>query len=86
VLRAWRDWTAIAPNTITTTYRVLCLPPLPEVREPLRAVPTVCVDGVALDPDSAAGLEGRLRYVSSPILGGFGPCAMVDGGPRSIRI
>src|SRR5690349_7959498 len=73
VLRAWRDWTVSAPDTITTTYRLLCLPPVPEVPEPLRGVPTVCVDGVALDPADAVGLERRLRYVSAPILGGFGP-------------
>lgn len=73
VLRAWRDWTATAPDTMTTTYRVLCLPPVPEVPEPLRGVPTVCVDGVALDPRDTVALEGRLRYVSAPILGGFGP-------------
>lgn len=73
VLRAWRDWTAIAPDTMTTTYRVLCLPPLPEVPQPLRGVPTVCVDGVALNPADAVVLEQRLRYVSAPILGGFGP-------------
>ncbi len=30
------------------------------------------VDGVSLDPGAAAELEARLRYVSSPILGGFG--------------
>jgi FAD/FMN-containing dehydrogenase len=73
VLRAWRDWTRTAPDTITTTFRVLRLPPLPEVPEPLRDVPTVCVDGVALAPADAVGLERRLRYVSVPILGGFGP-------------
>jgi FAD/FMN-containing dehydrogenase len=73
VLRAWRDWTHTAPDTITTTFRVLCLPPLSEVPEPLRAVPTVCVDGVSLAPADAVGLERRLRYVSAPILGGFGP-------------
>ena len=73
VLRAWRDWTRTAPDRITTTFRLLCLPPLPEVPEPLRAVPTVCVDGVSLDAESALGLEQRLRFVSTPILGGFGP-------------
>ena len=73
VLRAWRDWTHTAPDTITTTFRVLCLPPLPEVPEPLRAVPTVCVDGVSLVPADAVALEQRLRFVSAPILGGFGP-------------
>jgi hypothetical protein len=72
VLRAWRDWTRGASDAITTTFRLLCLPPLPEVPEPLRGVPTVCVDGVALDAPEAAGLEQLLRGVASPILGGFG--------------
>lgn len=73
VLRAWRDWSRSAPDTITTTCRILQLPPLPDVPEPLRAVPTVCVDGVALRPADALGLEQRLRYVAQPILGGVGP-------------
>jgi FAD/FMN-containing dehydrogenase len=73
VLRAWRNWGPYASDDITTTFRVLCLPPLPEVPEPLRGVPTVCVNGVALDPAEAEGLEGRLRMVATPILGGFGP-------------
>jgi FAD/FMN-containing dehydrogenase len=73
VLRAWRDWTSSAPDEMTTTFRLLCLPPVPEVPEPLRGVPTVCVDGVALEPEAALTLERRLRYVSTPILGGFGP-------------
>ncbi len=73
VLRAWRNWTADASDEITTTFRLLCLPPLPEVPEPLRGVPTVCVDGVALDPSEATRLEAHLRYVAKPILGGFGP-------------
>jgi FAD/FMN-containing dehydrogenase len=73
VLREWRNWTQHAPDSMTTTFRLLCLPPLPEVPEPLRAVPTVCVDGVALDPAEAVRLEQRLRSVATPILGGFGP-------------
>jgi hypothetical protein len=73
LLRAWRDWTATAPDSITTSFRILCLPPLPEVPEPLRAVPTVCVDGVALDPEEARRLEQRLRGTASPVMGGFAP-------------
>jgi hypothetical protein len=73
VLRAWRNWTVGAPEEITTTFRILCLPPLPEVPEPLRGVPTVCVNGVALRPAEAERLEGQLRYVARPIMGGFGP-------------
>ncbi len=73
LLRAWRDWAHDAPNTITTTFRILTLPPLPEVPEPLRGVPTVSIDGVALDRAAAKRLEQRLRSVATPILGGFGP-------------
>ncbi len=73
VLRAWRDWTSDAPESMTTTFRILCLPPLPEVPEPLRAVPTVCVDGVALEAAEGERLEALLRSVATPILGGFAP-------------
>jgi FAD/FMN-containing dehydrogenase len=73
LLRAWRDWSHSAPATMTTTFRILCLPPLPEVPEPLRGVPTVCVDGVALQTADAVALEQRLGYAARPILGGFGP-------------
>jgi FAD binding domain len=78
LLRAWRDWSAGAPETITTTFRLLRLPPRPEVPEPLRAVQTVCIDGVALRPADAVTLEQRLRSVSVPILGGFGPMPSAD--------
>ena len=73
VLRAWRNWTVTAPDSVTTTFRILCLPPLPEVPEPLRGVPTVCVNGVALKPGEASALETQLRYAAKPILGEFGP-------------
>ena len=71
LLCAWRDWTNDAPDSITTTFRLLRLPPLPDVPEPLRGVPTVCVDGVALEAGEAILLEQRLRAVATPILGGF---------------
>jgi hypothetical protein len=73
VMRAWLGWTAQASEDITTTFRVLNLPPLPDVPEPLRSITSICVDGVALDPAQAGQLEARLRYAATPILGGFGP-------------
>jgi hypothetical protein len=73
LLRAWRDWCHTAPDTVTTTFRILRLPPLETVPEPLREIPTVCVDGVDLEGTQAKWLEARLRFVSTPILGGFGP-------------
>jgi hypothetical protein len=73
VLRAWLGWTAHASDAMTTTFRILNLPPLPEVPEPLRGVTTVCVNGVALDAAEAGRLEARLRHGATPMLGGFGP-------------
>ncbi|HTU97326.1 MAG TPA: FAD-binding oxidoreductase [Solirubrobacteraceae bacterium] len=73
VMRAWLAWTAQASDDITTTFRVLNLPPLPDVPEALRGISSICVDGVAVDPAQAEQLEARLRYAATPILGGFGP-------------
>ena len=73
VMRAWLGWTPHASDDITTTFRLLNLPPIPEVPEPLRGITSVCVDGVALDPMQAQQLEARLRQVANPMLGGFGP-------------
>jgi FAD/FMN-containing dehydrogenase len=72
LLRIWRDFCQDAPDTITTTFRLLRLPPLPDVPEPLRAIPTVCINGVALGEADAVRLEQRLRGTAEPILGGFG--------------
>jgi hypothetical protein len=58
---------------MTTTLRILQLPPLPHVPAPLRGVATVCVDGVSLEPAVAFDLDRRLRAHAQPILGGFGP-------------
>jgi FAD/FMN-containing dehydrogenase len=77
LLRAWRDWTRTAPEAMTTTWRILQLPPLPEVPAPLRGTATVCVDGVSLEPAVADELERRLRAEAEPILGGFGPMPSV---------
>jgi len=71
LLRTWRDWTRTAPDEITTTFRVLTLPDLPDVPEPLRMTPRVCVDGVALVDGCAEELEHALRSIDTPILGGF---------------
>ena len=73
VMRAWLGWTAHASDDITTTFRVLNLPPLPDIPEPLRGKTSICVNGVALDPAQAQQLEARLRYAATPLLGGFGP-------------
>lgn len=36
VLHAWREWTATAPDDVTSMIHILRVPPLPELPEPLR--------------------------------------------------
>lgn len=54
VLRTWTRWTRTAPDEITTSLRVLRLPDMPDVPEPLREVPVITVDG-AFSGDAATG-------------------------------
>ena len=56
VMAAWLEWTRTAPNSVTTSFRLLRLPPLPEVPEALQDVPLVTIDGVFLG-DEAQGAE-----------------------------
>jgi FAD/FMN-containing dehydrogenase len=54
VLPRWRDWAGTAPDGVTTSLRVLNLPPLPQLPEPIRGRHLVAIDGAALagDPDA----------------------------------
>ena len=54
VLHAWRAWTATVPDEITSLGRILRLPPLPEVPEPLRGRAFALVEAAYLG-DAAAG-------------------------------
>ncbi|MEV8636708.1 FAD-binding protein [Streptosporangium sp. NPDC051023] len=75
LLPLWLRWTRDAPRKVTTTLRVMNLPSLPEIPEPLRAGTVLCVDGVVLgeaDDPAAAGrlaedLLGPLRAVAEPV-------------------
>ncbi|WP_197501268.1 FAD-binding oxidoreductase [Mycobacterium sp. 852002-51057_SCH5723018] len=53
VLRAWTAWHPNTPETMTSSFAALRLPPLPEIPEPLRGVFTVALriayDGTAED-------------------------------------
>ncbi len=74
ILRRWLTFTRSAPETVTTAGRILQLPPLPEVPEPLRARPLVAIDGAALG-GAAEALEllGSLREIGEPLLDTWGP-------------
>ena len=51
VLRRWVEWTADAPDEVTTSFRVLNLPPLPELPEAFRGRQLVVIDGAVLASD-----------------------------------
>jgi FAD/FMN-containing dehydrogenase len=64
VLHAWRQWTATAPDDITSIAHILRLPPLPEVPEALRGRAFAIIEAAYLgDADSGAGLIQPLRQL-----------------------
>ena len=45
VLQRWSEWAPGAPDEVTTSARIMQLPPLPEIPEPLRGRRLVMIDG-----------------------------------------
>jgi FAD/FMN-containing dehydrogenase len=73
-LAAYRDWAAAAPEEITSAFRLLHLPPLPEVPEPLRDRPVAVFDGAFLgSADDAARLLAPLRDCAPLVMDTFAP-------------
>ena len=54
VLRAWARWTDDAPDCVTTSFRMLNLPPMPELPQFLRGRQLVVIDGAVLADDERA--------------------------------
>src|SRR5215475_5731168 len=62
VLLAWRAWTGTVPDEVTSLGRILRLPPLPEIPEPLRGRAFALVEAAYLgDADTGAELIQPLR-------------------------
>jgi FAD binding domain/Berberine and berberine like len=62
VLKAWREWTAGQPDEMTSLGRLLNVPPLEEIPEPLRGRSFVLVEAAWLgDEASGAGQLAPLR-------------------------
>jgi hypothetical protein len=69
VLEAWVAWARTAPDAVTTAFRLLRLPPLDEIPEPLRDVPVVVVDGAVLaDAPQAEAILAGFRDIGTPIM------------------
>ena len=73
VLRAWHALTADAPDELTTAFRILHLPPLPELPPFLSGRSVVVVDGAyAGDAEAGAAAIATLRALE-PELDTFAP-------------
>jgi FAD binding domain len=51
VLRTWAAWAPGAPDEVTTSFRILRLPPIPDIPEFLRGRSVVMIDGAVLGSD-----------------------------------
>ena len=56
VLRHWAEWSARTPDEVTTSFRIMRFPPMPELPDFLRGRELVIVDGAVLG-DDAFGAE-----------------------------
>ncbi len=65
VLGAWWEWAGSVPETVTSLGRLLRLPPIPQIPEPLRGRSFVAVEAACLlDPASADLLLAPLRALA----------------------
>jgi FAD/FMN-containing dehydrogenase len=68
VLRAWREWTRTAPDEISTSARIVQVPPLPEIPEAVRGRALVIIDGAYLGGEAeGAELLAPLRALGPEI-------------------
>jgi hypothetical protein len=69
IVQAYRRWIATVPDTVTSTVRLMRLPPLPELPEPLRGKELVFIT-LAFTGSEAEGNElvAPLRAVAPPYL------------------
>jgi FAD/FMN-containing dehydrogenase len=68
VLRTWASWAPEAPDEVTTSFRILHLPPVPEIPRPLRGRSVAVVDGAVLGTDvHGRAVLGGLRALRPEI-------------------
>ncbi|OAA27874.1 FAD/FMN-dependent dehydrogenase [Frankia sp. EI5c] len=54
VLARWAEWAATAPDAVTTSLRILQVPPIPEMPEPVRGRQLIIIDGAVLAENAEA--------------------------------
>jgi FAD/FMN-containing dehydrogenase len=79
VMHAWREWTRTAPESVTTSIRLLNVPDLPDVPAPLRGRSLVNIDAAVLaGAEEAAAILAPLTALEPEIamLGEMPPVAL----------
>ena len=54
VLKTWADWTRTAPDEVTTSARLMQIPPLPDIPEFLRGRALIVIDGAYIGDQATA--------------------------------
>jgi FAD/FMN-containing dehydrogenase len=73
VLHAWREWTATAPDEVTTSARVMNIPDMEGVPDMVRGRSLVVIDGAVMGSvEEAAAILAPLRALE-PEIDMFGP-------------
>ena len=68
VLTAWSEWTETAPDAVTSAARILQLPPIPQIPEPLRGRQIVVVEvAILADETDPEALLAPLRALGPEI-------------------
>jgi hypothetical protein len=68
ILHAWREWTSDMPDEMTTVGRLLQLPPIPDIPEPLRGRSFVAVQAFYLGSEAeGAALVAPIRALEPEI-------------------
>jgi len=75
VLHAWREWVSDVPDALSTVARILQVPPLPDIPEPVRGRQLVVIGGAYLGAEGLAGELLRPLRDLRPELDTFGAVA-----------
>ncbi len=79
LLHAYREWCPTLPDEMTSIFRFLHLPPLPEVPEPLRGRPVVTLGAAfAGAADAGAAALRPLRALAAPLIDSFATVPAAD--------
>jgi FAD binding domain/Berberine and berberine like len=73
VLRAWREWAETVPAEVTSVGRILHLPPVPDIPEPLRGGSFAVVEAVFTGPASEGAELVRPLRALEPLIDTFAP-------------